>query len=422
MRHPFRILFAAAVLVAALSSATVALAASSSWQRVDVTVQSEQTGAVMLISGTLPEKTKLPAQAELSVPAGSEIQWIGEILGGDQAADPTLEYTKVAGKDADIYRFTLTKARTAQVELQSPSSIAFDGSTYAPSVAWTATQDVPEVRLTVRVPEGAQLAKEASGASVEPGPTGFSYYSKTTTDVKAGEQLTLDFAYTAPLGTAGTAKAGTAAADSTSGIVLAVGVLLVAAVSALVITVRRQGARATRSAAGTSAGDSPAAEGATGSAKSSSLVKPLNTVSPHSAGASRPRKNMLPAIVVLAVVGAIVAGALAAGTGGTSAKVVGGKLTKTFGTAAPCTAASVSLVANEGVDLAKKGEALLEVFTGQEGITDATLDIERSVLEIGYCESQQTPESISGLLAGSGLVTVAQVTPKAVSAPATETP
>lgn len=39
--------------------------------------------------------------------------WIGEILGGPPAEDPQLPYVKTTVGDMDIYKFTLTKSRTA---------------------------------------------------------------------------------------------------------------------------------------------------------------------------------------------------------------------------------------------------------------------------------------------------------------------
>ena len=55
-------------------SASVALAAPSAWQNVDVTRHFEQDGSILLVSGDLPETAKLPAEAELAVPAGSQLQ------------------------------------------------------------------------------------------------------------------------------------------------------------------------------------------------------------------------------------------------------------------------------------------------------------------------------------------------------------
>ena len=82
------------MVAAAFFSAQSAFAAVAQWETVDVTVHPEQNGGVLLISGQLPGSVTLPAQAELAVPAGGELQWIGQILGGAASADPELQYAK----------------------------------------------------------------------------------------------------------------------------------------------------------------------------------------------------------------------------------------------------------------------------------------------------------------------------------------
>ena len=130
MRHSLRFIFAAAVFALAVSPVTTGFAAPTTWERVDVTQHSEQGGGVLLVSGELPATASLPADAQLSVPAGSGLQWIGEILGGASADDPELKFTKTTVKGNDLYRFTLTKSRTAQIEVPLTESMAFDGTTY----------------------------------------------------------------------------------------------------------------------------------------------------------------------------------------------------------------------------------------------------------------------------------------------------
>ncbi len=115
----------------------------------------------------LPEKAALPAEGELSVPAGAKLQWIGEVLGGPANADPELKYTKVTKDGVDVYRFTLTKARTAQVEVLSPAA-PFDGTNYTPAIKWTSAQAVPAVRLNIRVPESAKSRRSLRASRPSP--------------------------------------------------------------------------------------------------------------------------------------------------------------------------------------------------------------------------------------------------------------
>jgi hypothetical protein len=412
MRYPFRVSFLVIAFVLAVSSATTVFAAPTGWQKIDVTLHSEQTGGVLLISGELPKTTELPAQAELAVPAGSQIQWIGEILGGDPSADPALKYTKSTVKDADIYRFTLTKARTAQVEIPTPKPLLFDGSTYTPFVSWVSSQDVSQVKLSVRMPRGAQVTQAAPEASTEPGPTGYSYYSKTINNVKAGDELDLTFAYAPPA--AGTAPARVAPSGSTVGTVALVTGILAAALGVLLIKLKRSGSSPEVPPAATRTVPMRSGSTKTSSSKQSKNKKlsPVEEVAP-------PARKIKPTIPVLAVVGVFVAGALIAGNAGTSAKVVNGTIKKSFGATSPCTSASIPVMANEGVDLGSQGEKLVDAFVGQQGVGDVTLDIARSTVDITFCESSQSEAAVGQILSGTGLVTVGPATGTAASAPAT---
>ena len=412
MRRQFRVSIMALAFALALISSTTVFAAPAGWQRVDVTLHSEQTGGTLLVSGELPKTTALPAQAELSVPAGSQLSWIGEILGGDPSADPALKYTKTAVKGVDVYRFTLTKARTAQIEIPTPKPLAYDGTTYTPFVSWVSSQDVPEVKLSVRMPQGAQVTKVATGAATEPGPTGFSFYSKTISNVKAGDELDLTYSYTPPV--AGAVPVKAAASGSDVGAVALVAGILAVALGILVVKMK---SRAANPAASTvSTGTVPVRSGAT---KTSASNRSKHKKSPPVEEVAPPAKKINPTIPALAVIGVLVAGVLIAGNAGTTAKVANGTIKKSFGAASPCTSASIPVMANQGVDLASQGEKLVDAFTGQEGVGDVTLDIARSTVDITFCESSQTEASVGKILSGTGLVSVGPSTTAVASAPAT---
>ena len=239
MRHAIRFNLVTAAFVLSALLATTVFAAPATWESMDVTRHSDTDGGVLLVSGELPADTKLPAEAELSVPAGLPLQWIGEILGGASADDPELKYTKTTVGGSDIYRFTLTKSRTAQVEAPLSDKLAFDGTTYTPLVAWTAVQDVPEVRLNLRVPQSAQIASPSPEAALLPGDANYSFYSKSFKNVKAGDTLDLTVAYTLP-GVGAPAAGATAPASSNSAVPIVVVLLAIAAFAGLVVAVRRK--------------------------------------------------------------------------------------------------------------------------------------------------------------------------------------
>ncbi len=210
-----------AALALSLATAVPAFAAASSLQTVDVITHDEGSQSVMLISGTLPEDATLPAEISLSAPQGAQLQWAGEILGGDPSADPQATPEKSSAEGADVYTFTLTKARMGQVEVITPPA-AFDGqSTYAKSIEWVSTQAVPEVNITGRIPVGSTISQQVEGAQMQPGPDGFSYYTKTFADVKPGDTVGLSFAYSAPAAAPAGAATSAPASDNTLPVVIA---------------------------------------------------------------------------------------------------------------------------------------------------------------------------------------------------------
>jgi hypothetical protein len=390
MRRSIRSIFIAAVLALTVFSASTAFAKPAEWQSVDVALHNEQGGGIMMISGELPASATLPAEAELSLPAGGEPQWIGEILGGETANDPALKYTKVTVGGNDIYRFTLTKSRIAQVELPVTQPPAFDGTTYATALKWTASQAVPSVRISVSVPAGSKVVSAAPGATLQPA-DGESYYSKTVKNVKAGDQLDLTFGYTVPVAPVSAAAEGAAAGSS--GMVaqfVIIAVLLGAAVLLIVgVSRKMKGARS----AGSVEHDNHGADHVGQSRNSgSSEVKPRMT------GARRRT------VITVAVVAVVVVVAVIAGRQGSKPTMTGDTVTRTFSQQAPCATANIALTVPTGADPMKTAEQLFSAVSQVKGVTHATYNAKTSSLEIGYCESSSSEAALKQILAPTGFV------------------
>ena len=242
MRHSLR--FALAVVACLVLGVPVSVSAAPvPWQAIDVMLHPEQSGGTMLISGELPESVPLPVEAELSVPAGTSILWIGEILGGPPADDPQLTYAKSTVGENDVYRFTLAKARTAQVEYAVSDAHTYDGATYTTSIRWVAGQDVPVLRVGVQLPQAARILEPAAEATAQVGPSGGLYYGKTVAPVKAGDVIDLGFTYSLPAGAAGaTVSSSTAGGGNTLPIVLVAAAVMIGAFVLLAVR-RTSGAR-----------------------------------------------------------------------------------------------------------------------------------------------------------------------------------
>jgi len=374
----------------------------------------------MIVSGELPEPMSLPAEAELSVPAGSALMWIGEIMGGDPSADPALTFTKTTVGDSEVYRFTLTKSRIAQIEIQRSDATVFDGANYASLLKWTATQDVAEVRLGVRVPQGSQIVQSADGATMQPGEPGYSMYAKTLNGVKAGDQLSLAFTYQAAA-----PASGAPSTSGGSGSLAQVLVVLVAAAAGVggVVAIRRK----MMSAAEDDPRQTPArAKGAPAAkndnlrgkekadASGSRIPSPdaqRSSDQPERRSAGSANRNL----VTLGVVGAIVVAALAIGNQTTKPQVFGDSVTQTFSQGQPCSTATIALSVPADSDLASIAETLFSALKPLEGMNSATVNLKTSSIEVGFCESKADEGVVRQALAPTGLVSEQPVAPAAAT-------
>lgn len=210
MRRPLTSL--RALLLAALSAAFVAVASPvfsqgtawaqspgpSAFQSMDVTLLDapDIQEPLLLISGELPASTRLPAEVAIPIPAKSRVQWAGEILGGPVAQDPQAQ-PRIESKGAyDLAVFTLTKARTGQVEVPVPDAARVTGSTRTATVSWVSAAAVPSVTVAVRISSTAKVTKPPAGATRTAGADGTVQYARTFSSVKPGQKLSMQLGYT----------------------------------------------------------------------------------------------------------------------------------------------------------------------------------------------------------------------------------
>jgi len=434
MLKTVRFIVAIAVALVVTASTTLALAAPVGWDRITVTLQPGERN-MLLVTGDLPDGAKLPYKGELAVPAGLQVQWVGEILGGAASADPAMQYVKRTADGMDIYSFTLTKSRRAQVEGAVQPTGSFDGTNYLTSLKWTAWQDVPQVSISERIPTGAQIVTAAEGAVLEPVTAGYRYYTKTVGSVKKGDVVDLTYSYTVAAG----AASGSAGATGTDPAIVPLVLILGLGIGGMGLTIfavqRKMAAKAAvrepiaapkrTKAVETAFDDEDEAEPAdeapaptktrrkAAATKASAVAStPAKTVSksrkkpvpePEPEPPARKRNMLLPTI---AVVGLFAAGIVGIGMISSSAPIVNGKITKDFGAASPCTKATIPVTPAEGVDLAAKGGAIVDAFKGQDGVGPVTLDIAASVVNVEFCASSQSEESMRQFLTATGLVTV----------------
>ncbi len=388
LKHVSR-LAATLALALAVFVPAVALAAPIPWQSVDVIAHSEADAtAVLLITGTLPDSAKLPAQVELAVPADSQIQWAGEILGGDPAQDPTFEYTLTSKDGLDVYSFTLTKARRGQLEVVSSGIFSTAGEVTTSSLSWTSHIDVGSVSIFARVPATAQLVEPAEGAAIEQGTGGYNYYGRTLTDVKAGAPIALAFSFTAP---AAAAAPGSPASSGDSNLVLFVVFGLVAVGGFVFIRAVNRKIKA-RS-------DLESDEISPSVSKTGDSIESADEDDEDSPSSATGRK-VSPALVITGlVIAAVVAGGIVASGTSSEVQVLPDGFVQEFAQGDACN--SVTLRLNE-VPTKSSAKTLFEAVRAAEPLR-AMAYTDDPRIEVGFCDSTTNAQAVQSALAATGL-------------------
>lgn len=417
-------------LVAALTLVLLpasALAKGTAWESIDVTRHTDD--GVTLIAGTLPASVRLPAEAELSVPAGSELQWIGEILGGDASADPSVQYVKSTSNGLDVYRFSVTKSRTAQIELKIPGGEAAEGAATRSTLNWKAFADVPEVTLGAQIPAGAQIVAEAEGARYSAIGTAAGFYSKTFTNVKKGDELGLSFAFQG-----GGAPVGGGAAPATGGsdtMLVFVLVMLAAATGVTVTLVfaqrskarllaeleaqRAQEAKPRRKRAKAVVEEAfddddaftdemDEADEEPAPARRSASRSDADIVSEPIARAPRSGATIVRNAVTLGLIGVLVVVGIIIGSEVSKPQVTGDTIAQTFSSGQPCDKAQYPVTVPAGSDPVKVAQKLFAALKTVDGMNTATYNISSTTLNVDYCGSKTNEPTVTKALSATGMV------------------
>jgi hypothetical protein len=381
-------LFVTALMLASLAMLPAAFAAPAQWESMDLTVHDEGTSSVLLVTGTLPEGTKLPAEVELTVPTGGKLQWAGEILGGDPSADPAVTPKVTTEGDVDVYRFTLTKAPIGQIEIVGPQFFTYTTAGGTGTLAWTPVGDLKKVRLSVRLPMGASVTTMTPGAQVLKGPEGADYVDRVIDDAKADEELLLAMNFN-PKPVAPTAPASGSDATLPLVIILLVaafgGVLLIAAISRK--AKNRNGAQAYASDDDEAPAKPSKATGTT--AKSDVEEEPAT-----------PKRNNAALIITAAVIVVAVAGGMVASQSSSSVAELPNGFVQEYKQGDACTSVTYALLEKPSKGDAKKLFDSLKSANALRAV--AYTDSPR--IEIGFCDSESTKDAMKAALAPTGLI------------------
>lgn len=227
-----------ALVLVALVPATATAAVVREYQ-LQYSPVGEPDGALMIVSALVDPQESLPATVSIPVPAGSQVLWAGEVLGGDPSQDPARQTTLQQVDGVDVYTLTIEKAYTGQLEIKLPAA-KISGRKVSSSVSWKNPGGEVLVTGAVVAEAGAGAVKvtpEAAG-EVQRNDAGESLYPLTGLRVKKGDAYTITVEWQRQKSSGG---------SSTSLMPYLVGALVVA-VLVLVAVVMRERTRARRAA------------------------------------------------------------------------------------------------------------------------------------------------------------------------------
>jgi len=198
-----------------------------------------ENGTLVVVTAlTIPETTKLPATVRIPVPSGAQIQWAGEVLGGDPAADPGREYAiKKSPAGGEYAEFTAETTRSVQLDSYL-SVVKTEGARVSAQFDWVQSVTAPSETFSMRVPKGAtnvELAPKPSG-DAETNDAGETLFSGDTMTLDAGSTTLVSIAYT----TGGAAPAAPAAGGSGRSLLYFIFATLVVVAGVLLVVIVKQ--------------------------------------------------------------------------------------------------------------------------------------------------------------------------------------
>lgn len=198
-----------------------------------------QTGASEVIVNTvLSPQDSLPATVTVPLPAGAQVLWSGEILGGDPANDPFRQPSIVPTAGALAAVFRLEQKPIAQVEA-SVGSPKVRGSKVSSTLPWVNTGEDGTYTFSVVVEAGATDVKITPQPVGEPqrNAKGETLYVLAPVRLAAGQRFDVTVSYERG------GASGAASGSGTSPILVVALAGLGLAVVALVLVLRRERAQ-----------------------------------------------------------------------------------------------------------------------------------------------------------------------------------
>lgn len=192
-------------------------------------------GAVVIASVVLTDTTPLPATVRIPVPEGLKVDWAGEISGVSPESDVSRPFTLKQGDGGQYAEFEVSTMREAQVDLSS-LPLVIEGDTTRGSLDWVQATPASQALFSIRVPAGNELVSASPEVVGKPGTNaiGEKLYALETQTPEEGDEITVDFEYSAGAATPPAVDTGDAVV---TGLFVALGL---AAMVLVVVIMRRR--------------------------------------------------------------------------------------------------------------------------------------------------------------------------------------
>lgn len=198
------------------------------------------TRAVLNI--TVPDSVKLPAELEFNFPISAQLQWSGEIMGGDTSKDIQVMPTKISGDEqVNRYKVTLTNSHIFQVEGSDEPFTANKDGVVVTTIGYKPATDADALVLGVEVPPTATVQQQEGLSDLGTGNTG-QVYGYSLPNAKADKAQAVEVGYKSK------GASSQAGATKSNTLLITLVVALVLVVMALIVYAASQRARAQKPA------------------------------------------------------------------------------------------------------------------------------------------------------------------------------
>jgi hypothetical protein len=370
----------------------------TSINEVRVAAQMLQGAPMIFVAATIDDSVALPAQVPVAVPNGAQMEWVGELAGGEAAEDPETTFTLLETRDGwDIYLVDLVDSRTVQIEATINESflVATGENTGTATFTYVPATDVGALTVAVETPPDLAGFDENAGYEVfGQGIGGGMIIGPTFSDAKAGEPYTASFSYT----TASTTDedANSSGVDSFRAVLIVLVLALLILIALLFFIVNRQrGGRLVESVTGNVASHKEPREGGSHHKGKThrSARKGFRWNSPQA---------LMLVLIALAAIGLLV------WTSQRNAHTItnnGGVFSQVFAVGDPCASVEFTLTDAALQDPEATARELFTLMrTADIQLLGATLDSNRGTLFVEFCESYTQDEQVAALIETTGLV------------------